>query len=63
VFGQLASLDQRLSAQVTQTAKIVVTGRQNLDTVRQWVVDAAASVPPGRNRELQLQRRGPAAKP
>jgi hypothetical protein len=54
VFGQLAGLDQRLSAQVTQTAKIVLTGRQNLDSVRQWVVDAAASVPPGRNREMQL---------
>ncbi|WP_319452981.1 MULTISPECIES: EspA/EspE family type VII secretion system effector [unclassified Mycobacterium] len=54
VFGQLAGLDRRLSAQVTQSADIVSTGRQNLDAVRQWVVDAAASVPPGKNRETQL---------
>jgi len=54
VFGQLAGLDQRLAAQVTQSANIVSTGRQNLDAVRQWVVDAAASVPPGKNRETQL---------
>jgi len=54
VFGQLAGLDQRLAAQVTQSATIVSTGRQNLDAVRQWVIDAAASVPPGKNRETQL---------
>ena len=54
VFGQMAGLDQRLSAQVTQSANIVSTGRQNLDAVRQWVIDAAASVPPGKNREQLL---------
>jgi hypothetical protein len=54
VIGQVAGLDQRLGAQVTQTANIVQTGRQNLDAVRQWVQDAAASVPAGRNREQLL---------
>jgi hypothetical protein len=54
VIGQVAGLDQRLGAQVTQAANIVQTGRQNLDAVRTWVVDAAASVPPGKNREQML---------
>ena len=54
VIGKLAGLDQRLAAQVNQSAQIVTTGRQNLDAVRQWVLDAAASVPPGKNREQML---------
>jgi EspA/EspE family len=54
IFGALASLDQRLSAKVTESAQVVSTGRQNLDSVRQWVLDAAASVPPGGNREQLL---------
>lgn len=54
VFGELASLDQRLSAKVTESAQVVSTGRQNLDTVRQWVLDAAASVPAGKTREQML---------
>jgi EspA/EspE family len=45
VIGQLASLDQRLSAQVDRSAEVVTKGRQDLDAVRKWVVDAAASVP------------------
>ncbi|MGU3498923.1 TPR repeat region-containing protein [Mycobacterium sp. C31M] len=54
VLGELASLDKRLAAQVNQSAQVVTMGRQNLDTLRQWVVDAAASVPPGKNREQLL---------
>jgi uncharacterized protein YukE len=54
VFGDMANLDQRLGNKVTQSANIVQTGRQNLDAVRQWVVDAAANVPPGKNREQLL---------
>jgi hypothetical protein len=51
VLGQMAGLDQRLSAHVDQSAEVVATGRRNLDAVRQWVVDAAASVPPGQAGE------------
>lgn len=51
VIGQLAGLDQRLAAEVDQSAQVVDTGRRNLDSVRQWVVDAAASVPPGQAGE------------
>ncbi|MGH3643120.1 MAG: EspA/EspE family type VII secretion system effector, partial [Mycobacterium sp.] len=54
VIGKLANLDQRLAAQVNQSAQVVTTGRQNLDAVRQWVLDAAASVPAGKNREQML---------
>jgi hypothetical protein len=51
VLGQMAGLDQRLSAHVDQSAEVVAAGRRNLDAVRQWVVDAAASVPPGQAGE------------
>ncbi len=54
VFDKLATLDQRLGAKVAQSAQVVGAGRQNLDAVRQWVLDAAASVPPGKNREQLL---------
>jgi hypothetical protein len=47
VIGRLAELDQRLSANVDQSAEVVAAGRQKLDEVRQWVQAAVASVPPG----------------
>jgi hypothetical protein len=45
VIGQLAGLDQRLSTHVDQSAAVVAAGRRDLDSVRKWVVDAAANVP------------------
>jgi hypothetical protein len=54
VFAHLASLDQRLGAQVTASSHVVTAGRENLDAVRKWVVDAANSVPPGKNCEQML---------
>ena len=54
VFAQLASLDQRLGAHVTASANVVTAGRQDLDALRKWVQDAAASVPAGKNRETLL---------
>jgi len=53
-LGQLAELDQQLAAEVSRSAQAVTAGRQNLDSVKQWVLDAAASVPEGENREQQL---------
>jgi hypothetical protein len=47
VIGQVAGLDQRLSAHVDRSAAVVDAGRRELDAVRQWVLDAANSVPPG----------------
>ncbi|KRD19697.1 hypothetical protein ASE48_21915 [Mycobacterium sp. Root265] len=54
VLGELAKLDRRLAAHVNESANVVANGRQNLDNLRQWVVDAAASVPPGKNRDQLL---------
>jgi hypothetical protein len=47
VIGQLTGLDQRLSAHVDQSAEVIAAGRRDLDGVRMWVVDAAASAPQG----------------
>jgi len=51
VFGQLAGLDQRLSAHVDESAQVVAAGRRELDAVRKWVVDASASTPQGQAGE------------
>lgn len=53
-FGQMAVLDQRLGAEVDRSAAMVAAGRKNLDGVKQWVLDAAASVPPSADREQML---------
>ncbi|WP_343575681.1 EspA/EspE family type VII secretion system effector [Mycobacterium sp.] len=54
VLGQMAELDQRLGAEIDRSAAVVVAGRQNLDEVKQWVLDAASAVPASDDREQQL---------
>jgi hypothetical protein len=57
----MADLDQRLGAEVDRSAAVVAAGRRNLDEVKQWVTDAASSVPAGANREqalLPIARKG-----
>jgi pimeloyl-ACP methyl ester carboxylesterase len=54
VLGRMADLDQRLGAEVDRSAAVVAAGRRNLDEVKQWVTDAALSVPAGANREQAL---------
>ncbi len=54
VLGGMADLDQRLRTEIDRSAQVVTAGRQNLDAVRQWVYDAAATVPPGTNRDSML---------
>lgn len=44
-LGNLADLDERLGAEVGRSAAVVAAGRRDLDAVRKWVVDAAATVP------------------
>ncbi|MGV0641907.1 EspA/EspE family type VII secretion system effector [Mycolicibacterium sp. XJ879] len=44
-LGALAELDQRLAAEVDRSAAVVAAGRRELDAVRQWVLDAAATAP------------------
>ena len=44
-IGAMADIDSRLRAEVDRSADVVSAGRRELDAVRQWVVDAAATVP------------------
>jgi len=44
-LGALADLDKKLGAEVDRSADVVAAGRRDLDSVRQWVADAAATVP------------------
>lgn len=44
-LGAMAELDRRLAAEVDRAAAVVAAGRRELDAVRQWVLDAAATVP------------------
>lgn len=41
--GQIAELDERLGAEITRSAEVVLAGRRELDALRQWVTDAAQS--------------------
>ena len=45
VIAVLGKLDQRLASQVDASAQVVTNGRRDLDSVRTWVLAAAASVP------------------
>ncbi|MGV9802930.1 alpha/beta hydrolase [Mycobacterium sp. NPDC003449] len=54
LVSRIADIDRRLGAQIDESARVVATGRQNLDAVRQWVDAAAASAPAGRQRETVL---------
>jgi hypothetical protein len=61
VLGQLAGLDQRLSAHVDKTAEVVAAGRRDLDAVRKWVVDAPANVPQnaaGERMQMAIVQKG-----
>lgn len=44
-LGNIGELDQRLGAEVQRSAAVVTAGRRDLDAVKQWVSDAAATVP------------------
>lgn len=58
-LGRMAELDQQLRAEVNRSAQVVTAGRQNLDSIRQWVIAAAASLPVGnQEQQLPIARRG-----
>jgi hypothetical protein len=44
-LGAMAGFDKRLGAEVEQSAAVVAAGRRDLDAVKQWVLDAASTVP------------------
>lgn len=54
VLGELGGLDKRLASHVDQSAEVVSAGRRDLDAVRKWVIDAAASVPQNAAGERML---------
>ncbi|MDT5019103.1 MAG: hypothetical protein QOD39_5263 [Mycobacterium sp.] len=44
-IGAIADLDMRLGGEVDRSAAVVTAGRRDLDAVKQWVADAASTVP------------------
>lgn len=53
-IGGLAELDRCLGSEVDRSAQVVAAGRRDLDGVKQWVLSAAASVPPNAAGECAL---------
>ena len=53
-IGELAGLDKRLANEVGNSAAVVAAGRRDLDSVKQWVLDAAAAVPNTKDRDKLL---------
>ncbi|PXX13370.1 EspA/EspE family type VII secretion system effector [Mycolicibacterium moriokaense] len=61
VLGQLAGLDQRLSAHVDESAQVIAAGRRDLEAVRKWVVDASANLPQnaaGERMQMTIVQKG-----
>jgi uncharacterized protein YukE len=44
-LGAMAALDRRLGAEIDRSAAVVAAGRRDLESVKQWVTDAASKVP------------------
>jgi uncharacterized protein YukE len=60
-IGKLADLDARLAAEVDHSARVVASGRAELDNVREWVVSAASwapSSPAGHAILMQIVSKG-----
>ena len=51
-LGAVADLDVRLAVEVDRSASVVAAGRDDLETVRDWVVAAASSVPASRSGDV-----------
>ncbi|MFN3008372.1 EspA/EspE family type VII secretion system effector [Mycolicibacterium wolinskyi] len=43
--AEFANLDRRFAAEIDRSATAVIRGRQSLDEIRDWVVDAAVALP------------------
>ena len=50
-LGALAELDKRIAKHMNEAARVVAAGRQDIDTLRQWVLELADSVPSEANRD------------
>ncbi|MDA2889543.1 EspA/EspE family type VII secretion system effector [Mycolicibacterium sp. BiH015] len=53
-LSRMAELDQSIGVEVDRSAEVVAHGRRQLDTVRDWVLTAAGSVPKGPAGEQML---------
>lgn len=53
-LARMAELDQRIGQEVDRSAAVVTHGRQELDTVRDWVLAMASSMPEGVAGEQML---------
>ncbi|OBG86311.1 hypothetical protein A5699_22000 [Mycobacterium sp. E802] len=61
VYGKLADLDQRMAAEVTNSAAVVSAGRRNLGDLQKWIEAADASIPGGQSgntMRMILARKG-----
>lgn len=54
MFGKLGDLDARLAAEIDKSARVVTVGRAQLDSLREWVITAASSVPANQAGQLML---------
>lgn len=55
LLGALAELDKRIATHMNEAAGVVAAGRQELDGLRQWVVDVAGSVPREADQDMVLR--------
>jgi uncharacterized protein YukE len=53
-LSALAELDKRIAPHMQEAARVVATGRQELDALRQWVVDLAGSLPAEVDHDQEL---------
>ncbi|MBV5245562.1 MULTISPECIES: EspA/EspE family type VII secretion system effector [Mycolicibacterium] len=53
-FARMAELDERMGREVDRSAVVVRDGRVDLDSVKDWVLSAAASVPDNAAGERML---------
>lgn len=54
LLGRLAELDARLAVEIDNSARVVTSGRAELEGVRDWVVNATSSLPGNRDGETMV---------
>lgn len=62
VYGKLAELDKKMSAEITNAANIVTNGRTQLDTTKSWVDSAVNSLPSSLSAQAREKSLIPIAK-
>ncbi|MGV0735475.1 EspA/EspE family type VII secretion system effector [Mycobacterium syngnathidarum] len=62
VYGKLAELDKKMSAEITNAANIVTNGRTQLDNTKSWVDSAVNSLPSSLSAQAREKSLIPIAK-